>query len=120
MLDKFESDVSKTGFRNFELCNGTIDAFVFPPLDFVTCSLSLHHTGNISGSLERILNVLKPGGRLFVVEKSELSAEIQPQLKDAGFVDIVREPLSSMAVETPDGRPVTMERDFYSAIRPSK
>jgi ubiquinone/menaquinone biosynthesis C-methylase UbiE len=114
MLDKFEKDVAATGLRNYELCNGTIADFTFPPLDIVTCSLSLHHTPDVRDALVKIFNALKPGGHLFVVEKAECGLE----LTEAGFVDIASELHQTVDVTMNDGTTVSAERTFFSAIRP--
>jgi ubiquinone/menaquinone biosynthesis C-methylase UbiE len=118
MLDKFESDVAPTGYRNYVLHNGTIDQFTFPPLDFVTCSASLHHTPSIPDALARIFCALKPGGRLFAIEKKEICEEFLGQLKNAGFTDIAYEHHTSVNVTLPDGTAATWESNFYSAVRP--
>jgi ubiquinone/menaquinone biosynthesis C-methylase UbiE len=85
MVDKFESGVAPKGYRNYQLHNSTIDQWPFSPLDFVTCSGSLHDTPSIRNALTRIFCALKPGIRLFAIEKKEICEEFLRQLKNAGF-----------------------------------
>jgi SAM-dependent methyltransferase len=122
MLDKFKSDVAKTSFRNFKVCNGTIADFAFPPLDIVACSLSLHHTPDIVDAVGKIFAALRPGGHLFIVE-NQMKCNIEQlirRLMQVGFSDITSELHMTINVTLPDGTQAKSQNDFLAAVRPSE
>jgi SAM-dependent methyltransferase len=121
MLDKFEADVASTGLRNFELCNGVIGDFTFPPLDIVTCSLSLHHAPDLKDVLQKIFNALKPGGHLFAVEVVAHVINLDDltrDLKAVGFANIESLPHGRIQGQPPGGEVSMLETVFFSAVRP--
>jgi ubiquinone/menaquinone biosynthesis C-methylase UbiE len=124
MLDKFEADVASTGLRNFEICNGSLNDFTFPPLDMVTCSLSLHHTPDVKDALQKIFNTLKPGGHLFVVEVVAHVINLDDfsrDLKAVGFTNIESLPHGRIQGQSPNAEVVVqVETVFFSAQRPEE
>jgi SAM-dependent methyltransferase len=118
-LDQFQSDVEKTSFKNFEICNGVIDDFKFPALDIVVCSVSLHHVPDLVDALKKIFQVLKPGGRLFIIENEMIKFdELRRHLQEIGFTNIEWENHGVTKLKKPDGTIGTMEILFFSTIRP--
>jgi ubiquinone/menaquinone biosynthesis C-methylase UbiE len=123
MLDRFEADVASTGLRNFEVCNGTIADFTFPPLDIVACSLSLHHTPSIKEALQAIFSALKPGGHVFILEVVAHVInldEFARDLKEVGFANVESAPQGRIQGKSPEGVDFQVDTVFFSAIRPEQ
>jgi ubiquinone/menaquinone biosynthesis C-methylase UbiE len=123
LLEKFQADAASAGLINFEICHVTIGDFVFPPLDIVTCSLSLHHTPDVKYTLQKIFQVLKPGGHLFVVEVVASGINLDGfgrELKAIGFANIESQPHGRVQGQPPGGEVSMLDAVFFSAVRPDE
>jgi ubiquinone/menaquinone biosynthesis C-methylase UbiE len=120
MLDVFRSAVAETGFTNFEIVTGVITDFRAGPVDFVICSLSLHHTPDLEEALRQIFAALKPGGRIFIVEvREKLDLDGLPdKLRGIGFTDVASQYHGTVGCTPPGGDPMTVETFMFSALRP--
>jgi ubiquinone/menaquinone biosynthesis C-methylase UbiE len=119
MLDVFRKAVADVDFRNYEIVHGVIADFRGPPVDFVVCSASLHHTPDPWKTLHDLSAIVKPGGWIFLVvarEKLDLDA-LPDHLRSAGFTDVTSEHHLTVDVPLPTGVTITVNSFIFSAKR---
>ena len=82
MLEIGRQKVSRAGLENYiELLNGDSEAILFPDnsFDAVTVAFGVRNFENLENGLSEIKRVLKPGGKLIVLECTEPSLPVIKQ-----------------------------------------
>ena len=83
MLEIGRAKIKKQGLENtIELINGDSEAIIFPDdsFDAVTVAFGVRNFENLEKGLSEIKRVLKPGGKLVVLEFSQPKAPVVTQL----------------------------------------
>ena len=91
MLAAGRKEAEKSGIANMRFIEGFVEEIPFPDghFDIVLTRLAFHHFSDMGGSFSEMDRVLKPGGKLVVIDM-EAAAEELREIEDA--IETMRDP----------------------------
>lgn len=92
MLEEVERNAAARGVTNIETRQGAAENLPYPDASFeiVSCRLTTHHFANLPQALTEMARVLKPGGKLVIMDTTVPDdAELDRQINE---IEILRDP----------------------------
>jgi ubiquinone/menaquinone biosynthesis C-methylase UbiE len=92
MLEEVERNAAAKGITNVETRQGAAEKLPYPDASFelVSCRLTTHHFANLAQALAEMARVLKPGGKLVIMDTTVPDdADLDRQINE---IEILRDP----------------------------
>lgn len=92
MLEEVERNAAAKGITNLSTEQGAAESLPFEPgtYDLVSCRLTTHHFADLPQALGEMARVLKPGGRLIIIDTTvPEDSELDRQINE---IEILRDP----------------------------